>query len=134
MDVKSGYPWWTVRNGLLRDYPPLSGDAEGEVVVVGAGITGALIARALVEAGLDTIVLDRRDVGWGSTAASTALLQYEIDTELLQLSNLVGHENALATYKACEHAVSQLHAIANEGGDVGWCEARSEERRVGKSV
>jgi len=125
MDVKSGYPWWTVRNGLLRDYPPLSGDAEGEVVVVGAGITGALIARALVEAGLDTIVLDRRDVGWGSTAASTALLQYEIDTELLQLSNLVGHENALAAYKACEAALAELQAIAEDIADVGWRESPS---------
>ncbi|MGH8216643.1 MAG: NAD(P)/FAD-dependent oxidoreductase, partial [Rhodanobacteraceae bacterium] len=125
MDVKGGYPWWTVRNGLLRDYPPLCDDVECEVVVVGAGITGALIARSLVGAGLDTVVLDRRDVGWGSTAASTALLQYEIDTELLQLSKLVGHENALAAYKACEGAVSELHAIAAEIGDVGWLETSS---------
>src|SRR5690348_8319479 len=125
MDVKSGYPWWTVRNGLLRDYPPLSGDAEGEVVVVGAGITGALIARALVEAGLDTIVLDRRDVGWGSTAASTALLQYEIDTELLQLSKLVGEQHALAAYKACEAALAELQAIAEDVGDVDWRETPS---------
>ena len=125
MDVKGGYPWWTVRNGLLCDYPPLSDDVECEVVVVGAGITGALIARALIDAELDTIVLDRRDVGWGSTAASTALLQYEIDTELLQLAKLVGQENALAAYKACEGAVSELHSIADEVGDVGWREAPS---------
>ena len=125
MDVKGGYPWWTVRNGLLCDYPPLSNDIECEVVVVGAGITGALIARALVDAGLDTIVLDRRDVGWGSTAASTALLQYEIDTELLELAKRVGHENALAAYKACEGAISELHAIADEAGEVGWRDAPS---------
>jgi glycine/D-amino acid oxidase-like deaminating enzyme len=125
MDVKSGYPWWTVRNGLLRDYPQLSDDVECEVVVIGAGITGALIARALVEAGLDTIVLDRRDVGWGSTAASTALLQYEIDTELLQLSKLVGEQHALAAYKACESVVLELGAIAADVGDVGWCESPS---------
>ena len=125
MDVKSGYPWWTVRSGLLRDYPPLSDNVDCEVVVVGAGITGALVARALITAGLDTIVLDRRDVGWGSTAASTALLQYEIDTELLPLAKLVGHGNAVAAYKACEDAVSELHAIADEVGDVGWREAPS---------
>ena len=125
MDVKGGYPWWTVRNGLPRDYPPLSDDLDCEVVVIGAGITGALIAHALVEAGLDTIALDRRDVGWGSTAASTALLQYEIDTELLQLSKRVGHENALVAYKACEGAVSELQSIASGVGDVGWRDAPS---------
>ncbi|MGH8213139.1 MAG: NAD(P)/FAD-dependent oxidoreductase [Rhodanobacteraceae bacterium] len=125
MDVKGGYPWWPVRNGLLHDYPPLTNDHECEVAVVGAGITGALIARALIDAGLDTIVLDRRDVGWGSTAASTALLQYEIDTELLELSKRVGRENALAAYKACEAAVSELHAISDEIGNVGWRESPS---------
>ncbi|HEY3520331.1 MAG TPA: FAD-dependent oxidoreductase [Rhodanobacteraceae bacterium] len=125
MDVKSGYPWWPLRNGLLRDYPPLLENGECEVAVVGAGITGALIARALVGAGLDTVVIDRRDVGWGSTAASTALLQYEIDTEFLQLAKLVGDENALAAYKACEVAVSELHGIAEGVGDVGWGEAPS---------
>lgn len=125
MDVKSGYPWWPVRNGLLRDYPPLLVDGECDVAVIGAGITGALIARALVEAGLDTVVLDRRDVGWGSTAASTALLQYEIDTELLQLSKLVGEQHALAAYKACEAALSELQAIADDVGEVGWCERPS---------
>ena len=59
MDVKSGYPWWPVRNGLLRDYPPLLADGECEVAVIGAGITGALIAHAMVAAGLDTVVLDQ---------------------------------------------------------------------------
>ena len=125
MDVKSGYPWWPVRNGLWRDYPPLLADGECDVAVIGAGITGALIARALVETGLDTIVLDRRDVGWGSTAASTALLQYEIDTELLQLSKLVGERHALAAYKACEVALAELQAIAEDVGDVGWRETPS---------
>jgi glycine/D-amino acid oxidase-like deaminating enzyme len=125
VDVKSGYPWWPVRNGLLRDYPPLLVDSQCDAAVVGAGITGALIARALIDAGLDTIVLDRRDVGWGSTAASTALLQYEIDTELLQLSKLVGEQHALAAYKACEAAVLELQAIADDVGDVGWREAPS---------
>jgi len=43
-----------------------------------------LVSIALVGTGLDMLVLDRRDVGWGSTAASTAPLQCEIDTALLQ--------------------------------------------------
>lgn len=125
MDVKSGYPWWPVRNGLLRDYPPLLEDRECDVVVIGAGITGALIARELVRAGLDALVLDRRDVGWGSTAASTALLQYEIDVELLQLADLVGLTNASKAYRACEAALPVLHAIAHGMGDVGYREGPS---------
>ena len=67
MDLKSGYPYWTVRDGLVAAFPPLSRDLDCDVAVIGAGITGALIARELQDAGLDVVVLDRRDAGWGST-------------------------------------------------------------------
>lgn len=113
MDVKSGYPWWPIRNGLLREYPALNSDRECEVAVIGAGITGALIADALAEASLDVLVLDKRDVAWGSTSASTALLQYEIDTELLELGERVGEANAVQAYRACEEALHELDAMAS---------------------
>jgi glycine/D-amino acid oxidase-like deaminating enzyme len=125
MDVKSGYPWWTVRNGILAHYPPLADDARCEVAVVGAGVTGALITTALADAGLDVLVLDRRDVGWGSTAASTALLQYDIDTNLAELCRMIGEDDAVRAYRACEHAVRQVALCAEELGDVGYRAADS---------
>lgn len=80
MDLKSGYPYWVVKNGLLHAFPPLQQDLRCDVAVLGGGISGALIADELVAHGHEVVVIDRRDIGWGSTAASTALLQYEIDT------------------------------------------------------
>ena len=112
MDLKSGYPFWTVSNGLLANFPPLQRHVDCEVAIVGAGITGALIARALADAGLDVVLLDKRDVGWGSTAASTALLQYEIDVELVDLARKFGPRHALTTYRACEQAIDTLAAVA----------------------
>ncbi|MEP6940390.1 MAG: FAD-dependent oxidoreductase [Rudaea sp.] len=120
MDLKSGYPFWPVTNGLPAAFPPLRTDLSCDVAVVGAGITGALIARALANAGLDVVVLDKRDVGWGSTAASTALLQYEIDTELVDLARTQGEENAVAAYKACEAAIGTLGEVASGLGSVGF--------------
>ncbi|MFB5208028.1 hypothetical protein, partial [Stenotrophomonas sp. 3diitr2024] len=35
MDLKSGYPWWAVRNGLLQAFPPLEQDLRCDVLVVG---------------------------------------------------------------------------------------------------
>ena len=63
MDIKSGYPWWTVTNGLLGDFPALAGDARCEVAVIGAGISGALVAHAVAEAGHEVLMLDRREAG-----------------------------------------------------------------------
>ncbi len=92
MDLKSSHPFWPVNSGLLRIWPALVGDARCDVVIVGAGITGALMADTLSASGMRVIVLDSRDAGHGSTSASTALLQYEIDTPLTELITLYGRE------------------------------------------
>ena len=47
MDLKSGHPFWAVKNGLLQAFPPLRDDHRCDVAVIGGGITGALIADAL---------------------------------------------------------------------------------------
>jgi choline dehydrogenase-like flavoprotein len=54
--------------------------AKADVVIVGAGITGALLAHTLSQKGLSIIILDRREPSHGSIMASTALLQWEIDS------------------------------------------------------
>ncbi len=114
MDLKSNYPFWLVKNGLLHSYPTLESDLTCEVVVIGGGITGALVAYHLVEAGIDTVVVDKRDIGWGSTSASTALLQYEIDTPLYELIEQVGADHAVRSYKACLAAISKLETLAQK--------------------
>jgi len=50
----------------------------------------------------------------GSTAASTSLLQYEIDTPLYKLQELVGKENAIRSYLLCKQSIYDLAAIARE--------------------
>lgn len=112
MDLKSGYPFWVVKNGLLHAYPRLKEDLQCDVLVVGAGITGALISDHLVRAGMNVCVIDSREAGWGSSAASTALLQYEIDTELQDLARQYGEADAVLAYKSCEQAIRSLQKIA----------------------
>jgi glycine/D-amino acid oxidase-like deaminating enzyme len=110
MDLKSGYPFWAVKNGLMQAFPRLQSDIACDVLVLGGGITGALTARALVNAGFDTVVIEQRDIGWGSTAASTALLQYEIDTPLSELIKRYG-DTAARAYQACDEALDTLSGI-----------------------
>jgi len=86
------------------------------VVVVGGGITGALCAQAFSEAGLAVVVVDARAIGQGSTCASTALLQYEIDTPLHKLVDLVGERNAVRSYRLCALAIDRLASIATTIG------------------
>ncbi|HEX7992188.1 MAG TPA: FAD-dependent oxidoreductase [Stenotrophomonas sp.] len=125
MDLKSGYPFWAIKNGLMHAFPPLQQDLRCEVVVVGGGITAALIADELVQHGHEVAVIEQRDIGWGSTAASTALLQYEIDTPLRELAKRYGLDAALLAYRACAQAIDELQALARQVDDVDFRNARS---------
>ncbi len=116
MDLRSGHPFWLVKNGIIAVYPPVETDLTCEVVVIGGGITGALITYALVKEGVDVVVLDKRDIAWGSTCASTAMLQYEIDKELHELTALVGAGPAVRSYRLGVEALDALEQIVGEVG------------------
>ena len=116
MDLTSGYPFWLIKDGLPFSYPKLQKDIHAEVVILGGGISGALVAYYLVKAGVDCVILDKRTIGLGSTSASTSLLQYEIDTALSVLLHKAGVENAVRAYRLCDEAIDKLEAIAKETG------------------
>ncbi len=100
MKLRSPEAFWLLKNGILNSYPTLQESINCEIAVVGAGITGALISHALHQAGYDTVVIDKRDVGTGSSSATTSMLQYEIDTPLVDLAGMIGENEAVECYKA----------------------------------
>src|SRR5690606_36407776 len=61
-----------------------------------------------------------RDVGWGISAASKALLQYEIDAHMVDLAKQYGEFHALLAYQACADAIIDLRDLAEELGDVDF--------------
>lgn len=82
-----------------------------DVVIIGAGITGSLLADALSAEGLSVAILDRRAPGCGSTAASTSLLTYEIDVGLKELGAMIGVEPAVRAYHVSLGALNDLARI-----------------------
>ncbi len=125
MDLKSGYPFWAIKNGLMHAFPCVREDLRCDVLVVGGGITAALIADELGRHGHDVVVVEQRDIGWGSTAASTALLQYEIDTHMVDLAKRYGEDDAVLAYRACAAAIPALQALARPFRDVDFKPMRS---------
>ncbi len=112
MNLTSSHPFWSVSNGLPENYASLKRDVSCDVVVIGGGITGALAAIHLTEAGVKTLVIDKRDIGTGSTSASTAMLQYEIDVPLRELIKKVGYEDATRSYQLCREAIGSVGHLA----------------------
>ncbi len=111
MHLFSQQPYWLMKDGIINSYPSLTRDISTDVAIMGAGISGALVAYYLRNSGFSVTVLDRRHVGMGSTAASTAFLQYEIDTPLHKLCGYVGEENAVRSYELCRQAIYIIENI-----------------------
>lgn len=76
--------------------------------MIGAGISGALIAERLTEDGLDVVMIDRRGPLAGSTTASTALLQYELDVPLSRLAERIGLGRAERLWRRSKLALDAL--------------------------
>ena len=114
MKLLSSQPFWPIRDGLPATYPPLERDVRCDVAIVGGGITGALVAWHLVAAGIDAIVLDRREVAHGSTAGSTSLLRYEIDEPLYKLAQEIGVDRAARSYRRCCDAIDAIARLVKK--------------------
>lgn len=114
MDIRSNEPYWLIKNAFESSYPSLQKSITTDVLVIGGGITGALITYQLLKEGREVVLVDRRDVCNGSSAASTAMLQYEIDVPLYKLIEQRGEETAISSYKNCEKAIYDLENIVEE--------------------
>lgn len=114
MNLKSGLPFWLIKNGLPKTYLRLEEDLETEVLIIGSGITGALVAHFLCENNIKCIIVDKRMESTGSTTASTAQLQYEIDEFLFDLIEKVGEKNAVKAYEMCLESISTLEKIVRK--------------------
>jgi glycine/D-amino acid oxidase-like deaminating enzyme len=118
MDLKTGKLYWPRLPGARFDpYARLDRDVRCDVAVIGGGVTGALAAWHLARAGAGVVVLDRRAIGGGSTSASTGLLQYEIDTPLYKLIDLVGADHARRAYRRCVTCLDDFRALVNQLDD-----------------
>ena len=110
-DLRTGTPVWARYPSSPIASETLLQPIKADVVVVGAGITGALVSEALSARGLSTVVLDRRPPCRGSTYASTALLQFEIDTPLIRLADDIGFERARRLWQRSFRAVDDLAGL-----------------------
>ena len=115
-DLRSGKPVWLRRGGVRIPVRLLNTSVEADVAIVGAGVSGALVADALLQSHERVVVLDRRGLARGSTPASTALLQFELDQPLLRLAQKIGRKSAARAYWRSATALDQLRGrIADLG-------------------
>jgi glycine/D-amino acid oxidase-like deaminating enzyme len=109
-DLRGGKPPWRSDIGLFSGAVPKQ-DSECEIVIIGGGITGSLVAQHMTSRGHQVCIIDKEEPGFGSTAASTAMLQWEIDCSLSELTALYGFDRAAVLYHRSYEAAQNLQQL-----------------------
>lgn len=120
-DLHDGRALWHDSRNRVVATRQLQSNVAVDIAIVGGGISGALTALVLSAAGHQVAVFDRREPGSGSTVASTAMIQFEIDTPLIKLAEKIGRRNAERAYLRSFNAVRGLgHLLGEHNIDARW--------------
>jgi glycine/D-amino acid oxidase-like deaminating enzyme len=92
------------------EFPAFRGQLEHPVVVVGAGMSGAMTAYACAAAGLKVIVLEAERVGAGGSGFASGLLSGEATLSYRELEARAGKRVARALFAAMQPAPRELAA------------------------
>lgn len=115
-DLRTGRSLWLKTPRISVPFDAVPPEGPWDVIVVGAGIGGALAAEALSRDGRRVLVLDRRPPVRGSTPASTAMIQHEIDMPLSRLIRQSGRDRAERAWRRSVRAVADLMALTGRLG------------------
>src|SRR6478752_6971156 len=106
-------PYWSTST-TFPQYAKLSGDADADVVVVGAGITGLTAAYLLAKGGKRVIVLERGRCAGTDTGHTSAHLTMVTDARLSDLVKSLGRTHAQAVWDAGLAAIAAIDGIVRE--------------------
>ena len=98
------------------DFPPLTGDTETDVCIVGAGIAGLSTAYLLLRAGRRVMVLDDGAIGSGESGRTTAHLVSALDDRYYELERLHGQDGAQLAAHSHATAIDLIEAIVHDEG------------------
>ena len=116
LDLRTGRPVWFAYRAPTIPTQKLTRDVKADVAIIGMGISGAMMAEALTARGNSVIAIDRRGPMKGSTAATTALVQFEIDQPLTKLSGMIGRAKAEQAWRRSRLSIESLSARIKELG------------------
>jgi len=116
-----GMPLFAGSNKVPKQYPYLTENIETEIVIIGGGITGAIVSYYLTKENIPCVVIEQSRAGLGSTCASTALLQYELDSLARDLEDYLPMEDILEAYHMGQEALQDIkEIIQTHGNDCGY--------------
>jgi glycine/D-amino acid oxidase-like deaminating enzyme len=106
----------TIWNANLRkvNFPPLYGEIETDILIVGAGITGLTAAYLLAAEGKNVTVVEAGSISDNATSKSSAHLTTECDYSYEQLLSKYNLETCTAVASSRKFAISFIENLSRK--------------------
>jgi len=66
--------WWEATTPPARPRPLLEGEVKADVAIIGGGYAGLASAKRFAELGLDAVVLEAGEIGWGASGRNGGMV------------------------------------------------------------
>jgi len=102
------HSWYSVSAQPWPAQPPLTGDLQCDVCVVGAGYTGLLTALHLAERGYQVALLESHEVGWGASGRNGGQMLSGYHHGMAEIAHMVGEDQARQLWALAEEAKAEV--------------------------
>jgi len=99
--------WRETANRKVR-CPALANDCHVDTLVIGGGFTGLSAARDLLERGIDCLVVEGKDIGWGASGRTGGFAVPRYKTNFSTLAGRFGHDVAKDLFNQVVEAVDTV--------------------------
>jgi glycine/D-amino acid oxidase-like deaminating enzyme len=116
-NLVNGDCFFTQTNQVPRQYPYLTSDIQTDVIIVGGGVTGAILAYYFSMHNINAVIIEKARIAHGSTSITTALLQYELDSNAMDLLSATDAKNIETSYRLGLQALDELDTFIHTFGN-----------------
>jgi glycine/D-amino acid oxidase-like deaminating enzyme len=127
---------WAASAAPAIETPALAGEAQADVVVVGAGFTGLSAALHTAEAGAKVILLEAAEPGWGASGRNGGQVIPGLKLDADELITRYGAERGETLFRFGQEAADlvfelvERHAIDCHAERQGWIQAVHAHRTM----
>ncbi|MBD3896341.1 FAD-binding oxidoreductase [Halomonas sp. ML-15] len=93
------------------DLPCLPGDAQADVVIIGAGYTGLAAAHRLAQRGVAPLVVDAKPLGWGGSGRNGGVVSAKFRLAFPAMAQAHGIDVARRMHRLALQSVDEVEAL-----------------------
>lgn len=100
------------KNNMQYGY--LNENITCDVLIVGAGVSGAITAYYMAEEGYNVAIIDKNIVGYGSTSSNVGIIDVQLGMELSKLVKIIGEKKAKKCTALMMDSINELKKIVSK--------------------